>query len=37
MDDCYEELLDYVDYFVLMAGCYIIYCMSYTCMCSIGC
>jgi hypothetical protein len=29
--------LDDIGYFVVMAGCYIIYCMSYLCMCSIGC
>jgi hypothetical protein len=29
--------LDDVDYFVVMAGCYIIYCMIYLCMFSIGC
>jgi hypothetical protein len=29
--------LDDIDYFVVMAQCYIIYCMSYRCMLSIGC
>jgi hypothetical protein len=29
--------LDNVDYCVVMPGCYIIYCMSYLCMLSIGC
>jgi hypothetical protein len=31
------ELMDDVDYFVVMAGCYIRYCLSYICMFSIGC
>jgi hypothetical protein len=29
--------LDDIDYFVFMAGCYIIYCTSYLYMFSIGC
>jgi hypothetical protein len=31
------RLLDDVDYFVVMACCYIIYYFSYLCMLSIGC
>jgi hypothetical protein len=29
--------LDDIDYFVVMVGYYIIHCMSYNCMISIGC
>jgi hypothetical protein len=36
-DGGYEDILDGIDYFVVMAGCYFIYCLSYLCMFSIGC